>query len=361
MSSGAHDHPEYATQAALDALAKKLDDHIAATPVPPDPPDLPDPLVQPFVVGVVLVQNESTAGYARSKDLPVRGQHYSAFGSNAGTSTNPATDAGAFVDKSQAQELYDAIAPQALDVHNAAYAGKDSRCKDTPEVQKMAQLALDLAATRPFVTMMNFWNELKGYYTSGTPGGWDADRFCRDYITWATAIRAKRPDIRLGGPYTTGQNGQNEVGGLDERVRYIHQTFIDKVVKPHPELVDYICWDHGDGTKYGAYTAFYRGQGINLPHVDTEWYPLPTTAAKIALDMSCDPMMARVMFWGSGTDAYMKAPLWNSAGTPTATLTTMITVNGFTAHRPVVKNADGTYTNAAGQKATLSGSTVTVS
>lgn len=342
-------------------------------PPPVDPPPVDPPPTGAFQVGVVLVQNETSAGYARSKDLPARGQHYSAFGANDGNiNANgdkvSTTDASAVIGKSAGDELYAAIAPQLLDVNGVGYGGSASRLKDTPQVQEFAQLCINLANSVKTVKRMNFWNELKGYYLAassgaGTPGSWDAARFCRDYITWATIVKAARPDLKLGGPYTTGQNGQAEdsVYHLDERVRFIHQSFIDKVVKPHPELVDYICWDHGDGQKHAAYTAFYFQQGIKLLHTDTEWYPSTTAAVNIALDMAANPLMERVMFWGSGSDAYQQTHLWDPIGTPSAVMKSMVQVNMFTAHRPVLKVAGGKYTNAIGQTATVSGSTVVIS
>jgi hypothetical protein len=223
--------------------------------------------------------------------------------------------------------LYAALAPADLSVTGTGCAGSNSRLRDTAQVLTFADRVIGVLNAERRIRWVNFWNELKGYYTSGTPGSWDAGRLCRDYISFAERLKAARPDVQVGGPYSTGQYGQNEQGELDERTRYIHQTFIDRVVKVRPELVDFICWDFNDGARHRSLTTFYETRGVTMPHWNTEWYPgghatsNPPSAAKFhadLADMAANPLMAGVLAWGSGTDGTMKTRLWDSNGNPTA-------------------------------------------
>ncbi len=335
------------------------------SPTPtPSPSPSPTPSVAGFYPSVLFVQNETRAGYQRVLDgrgTIMAGQHYAAFGpacdgSDAGARFHWVTGVN--------KMLYAGIAPPDLDVHGVGCAGSQSRLKDTPQVETFAHRILAVLDGDREITQVNFWNELKGYYTTGTPGSWDAERFARDYITFATIIKTARPDIRIGGPYTTGQDGQNEDATyhLDERVRYIHQTFIDRVIKPHPELVDFIAWDHWDAAKHSSYTRFYADRGVRLPHVVTEWYPAATPGelARQLLDLATDPLMRSVFIWGSGTDAWHYVPLWNASGTPTGIWPAFVTVAGFTSKGGVIRLTADTFRNAAGETCTVSGDAVTV-
>jgi hypothetical protein len=336
----------------------------APTPKPTPAPTPKPPAAAGFYPSVLLIQGETKAGYQRILDgggSIIAGQHAAAFGaacdgSDAGSRFRWVTGVP--------KMLYAALAPPDLDVNGKGCAGSNSRLKDTAQVEEWARRMVVILNNDRDIKSINFWNELKGYYAdcSKNPGCWDVNRFTRDYITFASIIRKARPDILIGGPYSTGQNGQNEVGGLDERVRYIHQAFIDKVVKPYPHLVDFIAWDHGGGTKHRAYTKFYTDRGIRLPHYDTEWYPpnSPGGIARTLLDMATNPLMRGVFIWGSGTDRWHYVPLWDSAGTPNANWAAYVKVAKFTARGGVVKVSDGVYGNAVGETIKVSGDTVTV-
>jgi hypothetical protein len=333
-------------------------------PTPSRPPAPPAVSSSGFFSSVLLIQGETKAGYQRILDgggSIIAGQHAAAFGaacdgSDAGTRFKWVTGVP--------KMLYAALAPPELDVNGKGCAGHKSRLRDTPQVEEWARRMVVLLNNDRDITYINFWNELKGYYAdcSKNPGCWDVARYTRDYITFATIIKKARPDILIGGPYSTGQNGQNEVGGIDERVRYIHQAFIDRVVKPHPHLVDFIAWDHGNGMKHRAYTRFYTDRGISLPHFNTEWYPpnSPGGIAGILLDKATNPLMRGVFIWGSGTDRWHYVPLWDSSGKPNANWAAYVKVAKFTAKGGVVSVSSGVYRNAAGETIKVSGDTVTV-
>lgn len=317
-----------------------------------------------FYPGVVLVQNETAAGYARmvtdASTTMAQGQHYAQFG--------PACDGSGSAtrfhqgDGMALKVLYGGMAPASLDIHGVGCAGNQSRLANTTAVGTFAGLINTMLAGDSAIKIVTFWNELKGYYNSAYTGSWDAIAYCADYITFATAIKAAHPTVKIAGPYSTGQSGQNEVGGLDERTRYIHQKFIDLVVTLHPTLVDYIAWDDGDGTKHRSYTKFYTDRSVTLPHICTEWYPpnSPGTIARILLDMATNPQMKIADLWGSGTDTYRYAPLWDSSGTPTNNWKAMVKVAAFTAVGSVQNTAPNTWVNSSAQTCTVVGDVVTV-
>jgi hypothetical protein len=311
----------------------------------------------------VTVQNETTAGRNRlgtSGPGVWGGHHVHAFAANC----EAPSDVNKFfghMGASLPKMLYAAVAPFSLGTAGCT-SPDNSRLKDTAEVKVFADQVIGYLNADASITHVNFWNELKGYY-SGTLGRYDRDRFYRDYITFATRVKAAKPAIKIGGPYTTGGMNNTEED-------QIHIEFAEKVVKLHPSLVDFIVWDDSGGMNHRRFTNIYSSRGINLPHANAEWYPggwntssPPSvgTYARNLLDMAENPLMRWVMHWGGGSDSTMKARLWDSAGNPTSFFHAMNKVAGFTRHGGVVKlNADQ-WRNAAGQTLTMSGDTITVS
>jgi hypothetical protein len=202
---------------------------------------------------------------------------------------------------------------------------------------------------------------MKGYYSS-TLGRYDRDRFYRDYVTFAARVKAARPDVKIGGPYTTGGMNNTEED-------QIHVEFAETVVKPYPNLVDFIAWDDSGGMNHRRFTDIYSSRGITLPHANTEWYPggwnsssPPTvgTYARNLLDMAENPLMGWVMHWGGGSDGTMKTRLWQSDGTPTAHFHAMNNVAGFTRHGGVVRLNTDQWRNAIGEVLTVSEDTISL-
>jgi hypothetical protein len=324
----------------------------------------PEPTEGAFYLSVLLVQNETGAGYRRTAESPgFVGQHYSAFGPDC---KEPTGAASRFKQVTGVRKmLFAAIAPADLDKNGQGCAGSNSRLKDTPEVEEFAGRINDVISGDADISHVNFWNELKGYYgLSGAPGGWDAPRFCRDYITFADIIRDVQGNtVAIGGPYSTG-------GASQDQRHYIHTEFIDRVVIPHPDLVDFICWDHNDGSTHRWYTDLYEARGIDLPHWNVEWYPgghgsgtAPSVQTMVnqAMEQATNPRMAGCFIWGSGTDNNQKVDLWTgSNATPTPYWTAYVMTAEFAEKGGVTRVSANVYRNAAGQTLTVGQNSVSV-
>ncbi|MFO0971140.1 MAG: hypothetical protein U0520_02195 [Candidatus Saccharimonadales bacterium] len=63
-----------------------------------------------------------------------------------------------------------------------------------------AFMAAAVAERYPDVKTFQVWNEMKGYYLSG-PNRWDYEQYTSLYNKVYSAVKAARPDAKLGGPY----------------------------------------------------------------------------------------------------------------------------------------------------------------
>lgn len=305
-------------------------------PVPtPDPtPDpVPAPGAGPFRLGVGLVQGCWDADAKRLADRPglVGAIHVTSFGGNSTGSDALARSkwfpAGVDV------MLHAAIAPTNLSLSGVAWDAK-TRLRDSAAAAAYGTQVATVCNGNRAIKWVTFTNEWKGYWgASGTPGGWDGPTFMAHYLAFAIAFRAKCDHhVDLGGPYTDG-------GGDTSIQTYRHQIFIDRVVKPRPDLVDFICWDDGNGLGDGGksdscdwYIGFYAKQGIHLPQWDVELYPgghdvnPPPSDAQVLSEMRqlAAKGMAGVLIWGPGdrpdinnSETHQNALLWPSNQVPT--------------------------------------------
>lgn len=365
----AADAAEAKTRAAADAaLAARVavlekwmgTQSVAPAPIPPAAASVG------LGVGVVAVQNETSAGGARlgtGVNGVFGGHHTHAWGSNDDYPSDINTYLG-WMGSAIPKVLY-SFGPSSISTANPNINADGCRLNDTAACVTFANQCVEYINANSTITHANFWNEMKGYGWGGTQA--ERDMYYSHYIAWATRMKAVKPAIKLGGPYSTSVN--------DAQLRLIHQGFIDQVVKPHGDLVDFICWDYSDGEKLveGAaahltITGYYTAAGITLPHMMAEWYPgdqqgvAPSVGdyARLICRIATNPRMRWLMHWGGGSDGAMLTALWNSAGTPTAYWTALNTVTAFTYKGGVTTiNADS-WRNAAGQTLLVSGNTITV-
>lgn len=322
-----------------------------------------------FYVGVVTVQNETSAGRARlgTGGLGVWGGHHThGFAAN---NTRP-SDINTFFGQmgtSIPKILYAALGPTSLSTTDPWVNPDTNRLSSTANVQAFADDVISYCQANSSIKAINFWNEMKGYNW----GDNDTDRtlFYNHYITFATRVKATLPNMLIGGPYSTG-------GLSDSVLQAIHNGFITNVIQPNVGLVDFIAWDHSGATdlvggipRHQWYTDMYVSQGVTLPHMNTEWYPggwntsSPLSVgnyARAILNMAQNPYMRWAMHWGGGSDAAMKSTLWNSSGTGTAYWSALNTVASFTSKGNVTNTSANTWTNATNQTLTVSGDTITV-
>lgn len=313
-------------------------------------------------IGVVTVQNETTAGrqvLQQSGPGMCGGHHTHAFAANREYPSDINTFFG-HMGNVVPKILYAACAPASLATSDPWVSPDTNRPVDEAAARTFANQIAEYITANASITHVNYYNELKGY--NWGDNATDRARFYSHYIAFAERLKSLKPAIKVGGPYTTG-------GLPSGTITTIHQGFRDVVVIPRPELVDFIAWDHSGGTNTVFYTAIYTGSGINLPHMNTEWYPggwnttSPPTVEQFARDllgMATNPRMGFVMAWSGGSDPAMRTPLWNSSGVTTAYWAAMKTVAGFTRHGGVTSTGANTWTNAIGQTCTVTGNTLTV-
>ena len=278
------------------------------------------------------------------------GHHYSAFGAACSEPTNVTTRLGWA--GSVPKMLYSSLAPSDLDWNGKGCAGSNSRLRDNA-VEEFARRQLTVLNADRNITHANFWNQLKGYDFWTSAG---RDVFYQHYIRWATVIKAARPDVKLGGPYTSGGMGNTNLLA-------IHNGFITNVVEPHPGLVDFIVsGDSSTARDTYWYTDIYTSRGVHLPHWQPETYPCGHGASSCSvsamahdlLTRATNPLMQGAMIWGSGTDNHLAFDLWNSNGT-TAYWDAFLKIADFTAVGGVTKLDSDRYRNAAGEVLSVSG------
>lgn len=327
----------------------------------------PAPVIAPPAFGVVHVQSETTAGLGRTADGKghiLAAVHMAAFGSGQ---YGDSRDGSAFAGTRLARRgtgpayLYASVAGKDLGTVDPWSAPDTSRLSSVANARTWASRTAAICQADPGITTALFWQEMKGYWSSSL-NDWDNELLVRHYTAWAERMRELAPNIRLGGPYTTG-------GSTEAQRDRTHRRFA-QLVKARPELVDVICWDHNDGSAHRWYTDLYASLGVDLPHVNTEWYPggwnvasTPSVATVIGQLMAqlANDRMEAVLTWGGGSDAAMKATLWTGGtATPTPTWAALVAAAPFLRHRPIRPEGPG-WRNAVGQLLTVNGSTVVIS
>ena len=81
-----------------------------------------------------------------------------------------------------------------------------------PYIPDFAALCADIAARYPHVQYFQVWNEFKGYYSGG---GWDYVSYTKLYNAVYDAVKAVRPDAKIGGFYMVLEgDGASDILGL---------------------------------------------------------------------------------------------------------------------------------------------------
>ncbi len=147
-------------------------------------------------------------------------------------------------------------------------------------VADFAQLAATVAKRYPQVKHFQVWNEFKGMWgtdpdaTPGVGNRWDYERYTNLYNAVYDAVKAVRPDAKIGGPYL-GADPINSEG------KEIYSYWLN-----HKHGADFIVIDGGpepfrvshefDASYFAAWVNWLRKQpngGATLPIGWAEWYP----------------------------------------------------------------------------------------
>ncbi len=162
-----------------------------------------------------------------------------------------------------------------------------------------AYLCAQIAKAFPEVTTFQVWNEFKGMWKEG--GIVDYERYTRLYNKVYTAVKAVRPDAKIGGFYlvvegdgsiSLGVNGKHNYEPLDSNAKEALRYFLDNAIAVDYLLVDRANVDyHNDGywewqtnlfrptrdqamqlTKYFAKATKELAELTDLPIVWSEYY-----------------------------------------------------------------------------------------
>lgn len=161
-------------------------------------------------------------------------------------------------------------------------------------VTDFANLSAMAAKRYPGVRIFQVWNELKGML--GTDPGctpsvcgqdrWDYERYTTLYNAVWDAVKAVRPDAKLGGPYVV-MDYQYNPSNVCGTYGCIDQRDLDVITYwlANKHGADYIVLDGGpnfygnndfDATYFSSIVEWMRqqpGGGATLPIVWAEWYP----------------------------------------------------------------------------------------
>jgi hypothetical protein len=154
-----------------------------------------------------------------------------------------------------------------------------------------AKLARRAALRYPDIRYFQVWNELKGFY-NGALNRWDYEGYTAFYNQVYDAVKAVRPDARIGGPYvvltsetvrawmSNPSNLSGAWGTMDQRPLDVLTYWL-----AHKHGADFVCVDTWTGThsdpqpadwwaattKFADATAWLR-QRTDLPIWWSEWY-----------------------------------------------------------------------------------------
>ncbi len=155
-----------------------------------------------------------------------------------------------------------------------------------------AKLAQQIAKRYPQVRNFQVWNEMKGFY-SDAENRWDYEGYTTMYNKVYDAVKAVRPDARIGGPYVVVSSTADYAtaapaeDAIDSKAMDVITYWL-----AHKHGADFIIVDGGPGTKdkvtsSGVKDEFAAGQFFtdvdnwirkqpgaeNLPIGWAEWYP----------------------------------------------------------------------------------------
>jgi hypothetical protein len=124
-----------------------------------------------------------------------------------------------------------------------------------------ARLAAETARRYPDVEYFQVWNEMKGFYLSGL-NRWDYEHYTELYNQVYDAVKAARPDAKLGGPYVV-MDANGSRAGMSHPSAYtfpwgtLDQRPIDVVNYwlTNKRGADFIALDAGVSNKDGVYPA----------------------------------------------------------------------------------------------------------
>ena len=115
-------------------------------------------------------------------------------------------------------------------------------------VDDFAELCARVAERYKAVSYFQVWNELKGYWNSSL-NNWDYERYTAMYNAVYDAVKAVRPEARIGGPYIViqgdgaveiGKSGRDTHVPVDSRDRTFLRYWLNNNVG-----ADFICMDYG--------------------------------------------------------------------------------------------------------------------
>ena len=168
------------------------------------------------------------------------------------------------------------------------------RAPDEEHYRDFADLAAQVARRYPDVTYFQVWNELKGFYDRSR-NRWDIEAYTRMYNLVYDAVKAVRPDARVGGPYATVESwsstgAASHPSSLRGPWGVIDQRALDAIAYwlEHNTGADFITMSVTTATgdaglttdpftalgKLTTLTRWVRGRTA-LPIWIAEWYPLP--------------------------------------------------------------------------------------
>jgi hypothetical protein len=94
-----------------------------------------------------------------------------------------------------------------------------------------ARLSAEVAKRYPKVTYFQVWNQFKGMWNA-RENSWDAERYTRLYNKIWRAVKAVRPDAKIGGPYLV-----LEGSGATRRLGYPEDWYTDDPITPRNRAV----------------------------------------------------------------------------------------------------------------------------
>lgn len=219
-----------------------------------------------------------------------------------------------------------------------------------------AKLAADTVTRYPQIERVLVWNELKGFYADDK-NRWDYEGYTALYNAVYQAVKAARPDVQVGGPYsviTSLDPGQDNASTVQGDWGVIDQRSLDIVDYwlAHNVGADFIAVDGSTGTqqdtapssidvgaqKFAAVDAWLRDR-TKLPIWWVEFYSdVPegadagqSTPAGAAADLATVAAMARsgaagALKWGpQGSNTLKYAALWTDATAPDGGRSTPLT------------------------------------
>jgi hypothetical protein len=158
-------------------------------------------------------------------------------------------------------------------------------------VDDFAELCQRTAERFDDVDYFHVWNELKGYWSSSL-NNWDYERYTAMYNAVYTAVKAVRPDAKLGGPYIViqgdgavniGKSGRDTHVPIDSRDKKVLSYWLENNVGADFICADYSLPDYHDPNSYthdelmqltpmyGKWISDIRGM-TDLPIVISEFY-----------------------------------------------------------------------------------------